>query len=200
MCKENAFIEVGMGDDAVPVLCNVDYSSYPKQNKCVRENDTSLNYCSHDMVSEEAKCYKCPRGYGHTDTESCSKCPDNCLVCLSSSPYSCTYCDAGYELNGAACTLCDMLSDTFDLQNNKCTAFSSHFLDMDGDPDTVGGIKVFFPNLNSFADSELHVENNFSKFWVANLSTNYYLIRNYQEIPTHKKVSIRMEVFIVDTW
>ena len=198
LCKPNALIETGLDEEGTPLMCDTGYEVYPEVKKCVKQNTFEITYCAHDMDEEDSKCYKCPRGYGNKDFGPCSKCVDNCLSCSGYLHEDCTYCDISYGFIGSGCKKCDVRTETFDLVHNICQKYRQHNWDMNADKDSYGHIQLYYTNLSAFADTKLHVENIFEKYWISSLSSNYYLLRDYKDIPRHRKVTIRMEFLIVD--
>ena len=198
LCKPNALIETGMDEEGTPLMCKTGYEVYPEIKKCVKQNRFPITYCSHDMDEEDSKCYKCPRGYGNKNLGPCSKCFDNCLTCTGYLAEDCTYCDINYGFIGSGCKKCDVKTETFDLIHNICQKFRQHNWDMNAGKDSYGEIQLYYTKLSAFADTKLHVENIFEKYWISSLSSNYYLIRKYKDIQRHRKVTIRMEILVVD--
>lgn len=65
----------------------------------------------------------------------------------------------GYGFNGTVCRRCDIRYETFDMISNTCKLHANHFLDLYGEPETVGEIELFFRGLDAWAESEIHIEN-----------------------------------------
>ena len=198
LCRENTLIEAGRDENAYPLVCEADYAPFFEVNKCVRLNMVPSSICEHDMDSEDSKCYRCQRGYGNVDDGPCSACSANCLACKGSGNDNCIYCAIGYGFDGSGCTACVAGVNTFDANLNSCQAVKQHHLDMWGDASTLGELKLFFKPLNEFASSSIHIETFDNKYWLTEISKNYYVVRDYADLPRHRKVAVTIEFLVVD--
>lgn len=68
---------------------------------------------------------------------------------------------------------------------------------MGGEPDTVGGIELYYVSLNGYALNSIHVENLLDLFWVSSLADNFIFLRNYTNLVSHNSVSIWMEMIVL---
>lgn len=125
------------------------------------------------MTEENGNCHSCPRGYGNDDLSICHKCTENCLQCKGPKEDQCIYCDALFGFNGSGCSFCNSSTETFDILTNTCQLHKEGYHEMYGDQETVGDIKVFYRDLQAFAESSIHVENLFQKYWISQLSDQF---------------------------
>ncbi|ELP92305.1 protein serine/threonine kinase, putative, partial [Entamoeba invadens IP1] len=108
------------------VRCSVDIPDclYTTNNKCIEckqnyyiyNNTCQLLNDSHCMLSNTFGCTSCEDNFYLTDTQSCERCDDNCLTCISNSR-KCLSCANDYFLANYKC-------ETNDNLKLKCDSFS----------------------------------------------------------------------------
>jgi cysteine-rich repeat protein len=199
MCKTNTNLEAGLDTYAQPLICAAGYDPYFEVSRCVKKNSIAISVCEHDMSSENNQCFRCQRAYGNKNSGLCSPCPKNCQICNGSGDSDCLACNERYTFDGSICRLCDWSKETYESVTNSCQIISQHNFDIWGTSATINSVQLYFKPLLSFADPAVHLENVFNKLWLNNLNTEFYLIRQYSNIPTHRKVSIYMDLMIVDS-
>ena len=69
---------------------------------------------------------------------------------------------------------------------------------MDKDEESVGELRVMYTGFTPWVEQYPHVQYLLGKFWLADMSRKYLFFRDFDKIPMHKKVSIRMEILLVD--
>lgn len=206
VCNLNSLEEYGTGVDGFRGTCETGYSPYHEVNECLQDPIADDYFdCSHDMDTAGSKCYRCPRYYGKTGTQGCNRCFENCLECTGPNSDECTYCGMGYGFTGTSCKKCDEFEETWDLSTNLCQQKKVRFMEIDYGLQTFGEIKLIFNPLhdefrghNGEADLSLYVESMFQRFWLNDINRQYYLIREYKELPLHRKVSISFEFMQID--
>jgi len=197
-CSDNTIEQYGPGDDGYKIMCATDYSPYHEANLCIRDPISSdFMDCKHDMDSVGGKCYRCPRYYGKVGTEGCFKCYDNCIECTGGQPDQCIYCGIGYGFTGTSCEKCAD-DQTWDLSKNLCQKKKVKFLEADYGYKTFGEIVLMFIPLNGVADLSLYTENMWDRYWITDINDQYYLIRRYENLPLHRKVSVSFEFIMID--
>ncbi|ELP89619.1 hypothetical protein EIN_201040 [Entamoeba invadens IP1] len=108
------------------VRCSVDIPDclYTTNNKCIEckqnyyiyNNTCQLLNDSHCLLSNTFGCTSCEDNFYLTDTQSCERCDDNCLTCISNSR-KCLSCANDYFLANYKC-------ETNDNLKLKCDSFS----------------------------------------------------------------------------
>lgn len=206
VCNANSKEEYGTGTEGLRGTCATGYTPYHEANLCLMDPPSNDYFdCAHDMDTSGSKCYRCPRYYGKIGTQGCNKCFENCLECTGPNSDECTYCGMGYGFTGTTCKKCDETEETWDLSTNLCQKKKVMFLEAEFGLKTFGEIKLIFRPLhdesrgyNGEADLSLYVEGMFDKLWLNDINRQYYLLREYKDLPLHRKVSISAEFMQID--
>lgn len=140
MCRANANLEMGMDDQAEPIICTSGYDAYHEVSKCVKLNSIAVDVCEHDISSENNKCYRCKRGFGNKSQGLCSKCSENCELCTGSNQEDCLTCIDRYNFDGSVCKICDWQAQTYESVSGTCQSVSKHFFELWGSISTLGDV------------------------------------------------------------
>lgn len=197
-CADNTIEQYGTGEDGFKAICADGYSMIHEANLCILNpiSDEFLD-CAHDMDSVGGQCFRCLRYYGKQGLQGCFKCYDNCIQCIGGAKDECSYCGMGYGFTGTACNIC-LEDETWDVSTNFCQAKKLKFLEADYGYKTFGEIQLIFIPLDGPADLSIYVENMWERFWITDINMQYYLVRKYDKIPLHRKVSISFEFLMID--
>ena len=85
------------------------------------------------------------------------------------------------------------------MSTNLCQKKKARYLEADYGYRTFGQIRLVFRPLNGDADLTLYEEQLFKKYWLNDINLRYYLVRDYPNLPLHRKVSVSFEFQIIDT-
>ena len=198
-CGSDTVEQYGPGADGFRAICDPNFTPYYEVTQCLRDPfSAEFTDCTHDMDLVGGVCYRCPRYYGKNGTQGCFKCYDDCIECTGGQNDQCTYCGQGYGFTGTSCQKCTV-DQTWDLSRNLCQKKKVRFMEADYGLATFGKVVLMFEPLNGEADMSLYVENMFDRYWITDINSQYYLIRKYENLPLHRKVSVSFEFMMIDT-
>lgn len=198
-CVPLAKDEIGL-NPPVPTYCNTGY--YPlMHDKKEDPIDNSISYecgqlpttngyrnCFHNLLGY---CLRCHRGYGHLGTTMCEACFTGCSKCIGPGSNQCVACKNGYGYSSGSCIKCQS-NQAYDHTTDVCQDTKVKFFELNGGLGSEGDVHVRYFNvietdiiLNSFWFRKY-----FGIEWLTNITDNYYIYRDYENLPQHRKISI----------